>query len=189
MIHSNVSSFHRRLVIGSLFPTETTSPSSHLSSMLPVSTLFLTVSIFLLLAFSLDLSLFFSYLFSGLSLISFVSLIASADLFGLPLVSFVSLIAAADFFGLPLLLISLFKLMFKLMRSPGLFISGFSTSIDNTLFAELIMGLDLLTVVKITLRPALSFGLPFIEGGVSLSTEREEVSGASPFGESDDDLS
>merc|ERR1712121_419999 len=108
------------------------------------------------------------------SLISFVSLRASADLFGLPLVSFVSLIAAADFFSLPLLLIPLFKLMFKLLRSPGLFTSGFSTSIDNTLFAEL----DLLTVVKITLRPALSFGLPFIERVVSLSTEREEVSGA-----------
>merc|ERR1712121_291640 len=119
------------------------------------------------------------------SLISFVSLIASADLFGLSLVSFVSFIAVADFFGLPLLLIPLFKLMFKLIRSPGLFTSGFSTSIDNTLFAEL----DLLMVVKITLRPDLSVGLPFIEGGVSLSTGREEVSGASPFGESDDDLS
>merc|ERR1712121_362468 len=117
------------------------------------------------------------------------TLIASADLFGLPLVSFVSLIVDADFFGLPLLLISLFKLMFKLIRSPGLFISGFSTSIDNTLFAELIMGLDLLPGVIITFRPALSFGLPFLEGEVSLSTEREEVSRASPFGELDDDLS
>merc|ERR1712121_306120 len=97
------------------------------------------------------------------------TLIASADLFDLPLVSFVSLIVDADFFGLPLLLIFLFKLMFKLIRSPGLFISGFLTSIDNTLFAELIMGLDLLPVVIITFRPALSFGLPFIEGGVSLS--------------------
>merc|ERR1712033_86987 len=58
------------------------------------------------------------------------------------------------------------------------------------------MGLALLMVVKLTLRPAISFrptisfGLPLIKGGgVSLSTEREGVSGTSPFGESDDDLS
>merc|ERR1712121_168585 len=100
------------------------------------------------------------------------------DLSLVSLISLISPIVVADFFGLPLFLIPLFTLMFKLMRSPALFTRGFPTSIDNTLFVDL----GLLTVI--ILRPALSVGPPLIKEGVSLSTEREKVSGASPFGES-----
>merc|ERR1712121_74232 len=107
-------------------------------------------------------------------LLSVFPLISYASGFYTIFVSFVFLITGVftsfiSFFFLFLSGLSLISSV-KLIGSPGLFISGFSTSIDNTLFAELIMGLDLLPVVIITFRPALSFGLPFLEGEVFLST-------------------
>merc|ERR1711867_77592 len=65
--------------------------------------------------FSPAFSLFFFFFLSGLSLISPVTPIASANLFVPLLAPLVSLIVDADFLGLPLLLISLFKLFADLV--------------------------------------------------------------------------